>query len=69
MVLGLKPTGKPTTWMRKLSFGQNQGIVWPSDPNLWGNNYLEEKKIEFRKVGYLIKILSYSILGSNTIKG
>ena len=29
-------------------------------------NYLNEK-IEFRKVGYLIKILSYSVLGSNTM--
>ena len=35
MVLGLKPMGKPTTLMRKLGFGQNQGIVWSSDSNLW----------------------------------
>uniref|UniRef100_A0A7N2R930 non-specific serine/threonine protein kinase n=1 Tax=Quercus lobata TaxID=97700 RepID=A0A7N2R930_QUELO len=39
-VLGLKPMGKPTTWMRKLGFGQNQGIVWFSDSNLWGNQPL-----------------------------
>ena len=40
MVLGLKPMEKPTTWMRKLSFGQNQGIVWSSDSSLWGNQLL-----------------------------
>ena len=40
MVLGLKPMGKPTTWMRKLSFGQNQCIVWSSDSNLLGNQLL-----------------------------
>ena len=40
MVLGLKPMEKPTTWMRKLSFGQNQGIVWSTDSNLWGNQLL-----------------------------
>ena len=120
--------------MRKLSFGQNQGIVWSSDSNLWGNqllrwenwildrtkvlhgpwtqtygetNYLDEKikfwteprycmvlglkpmgkpityqnqvllrtKVShgpwtrtYGKVGYLIKILSCLILGSNTRK-
>src|SRR6266704_280054 len=40
MVLGLKPMGKPTTWTRKLSFGQNQGIAWSSDSSLWGNQLL-----------------------------
>ena len=30
--------------------------------------YSKTRKTEFRKVGYLIKILSYSVLGSNTIK-
>ena len=37
MVLGLKPMGKPTTYQYLSSFGQNQGIVWSSDSNLWGN--------------------------------
>ena len=40
MVLGLKSMGKPTTWMRKLSFGQNQGIVWSQDSSLQGNQLL-----------------------------
>ena len=46
MVLGLKPKGKPTTWMRKLSFEQNQGnqgIAWSSDSNYRETNYLDEK--------------------------
>ena len=41
MVLGLKPMGKPTTLSENLSFGQNQGIVWSSDSNLWGNQLLK----------------------------
>ena len=40
MVLGLKPMGKPTTYQYLPSFGQNQGIVWSSDSNLWGNQLL-----------------------------
>src|SRR6266571_371003 len=40
MVLELKPMGKPTTWRRKLGFGQNQGIAWSSDSSLWGNQLL-----------------------------
>ena len=42
MVLGLKLIGKPTT--QKLSFGQNQGIAWSSDSNLWGNQLLKKAK-------------------------
>ena len=44
MVLRLKPMGKPTTQKKKLSFGQNQGIAWSSDSNLWGNQLLLEIK-------------------------
>ena len=33
--------------MRKLSFGQNQGIVWFSDSNLWGNQLLRCQKLSF----------------------
>ena len=40
MVLGLKLMGKPTTYQYLSSFGQNQGIVWSSDSNLWGNQLL-----------------------------
>ena len=34
--------GKPTTLSKNLSFGQNQGIAWSSDSNLWGNQLLKE---------------------------
>src|SRR6266581_3188215 len=43
MVLGLKPLGKPTTWTKTTSFGQNQGLVWSSDSSLWGNQLLGQK--------------------------
>ena len=43
MVLGLKPIGKPTTLKKIKVVGQNQGIAWSSDSNLWGTNYLNEK--------------------------
>ena len=42
MVFGLKLMGKPTT--SKSSFGQNQGIAWSSDSNLWGNQLLKKAK-------------------------
>ena len=32
-------------------------------------NYLDKKRFEFRKMGYLIKMSSYFIHGLNTIKG
>ena len=32
-----------TNYLKKnLSFGQNQGIAWSSDSNLWGNQLLKE---------------------------
>ena len=31
-----------TTLSKNLSFGQNQGIAWSSDSNLWGNQLLKE---------------------------
>ena len=40
MILRLKPMGKSTTYQYLSSFGQNQGIVWFSDSNLWGNQLL-----------------------------
>ena len=40
MVLGLKSIGKATTLRKILSFGQNQGLVWSSDSNLWRNQLL-----------------------------
>ena len=42
MVLRLKYMGKPTTLRKTISIGQNQGLVWSSDSNLWGNQLLEE---------------------------
>ena len=42
MVLELKPMGKPTTLSKNLSFGQNQGLAWSSDSNLWRNQLLKE---------------------------
>ena len=38
--MSFKPMGKPTTYQYLSSFGQNQGIVWSSDSNLWGNQLL-----------------------------
>ena len=35
MVLRLKSMGKPITLSKNLSFGQNQGIAWSLDSNLW----------------------------------
>ena len=37
MVLGLKPMGKLITLDKYLSVGQNQGLAWSSDSNLWEN--------------------------------
>ena len=70
MVLGPKLMGKPTTWMRKTKFWTESRhyMVLGLKP-MGKTNYLDEKKIEFCKVGYLITILRYSILGSNTVKG
>src|SRR6266568_2502798 len=47
MVLGLMPQGKPTTWTKTTSFGQNQGLVWSSDSSLWGNQILRSKTTSF----------------------
>ena len=37
MVLGLKPMGKLVASKQNLSIGQNRGLAWSSDSNLWGN--------------------------------
>ena len=37
LVLGLKPMRKLITRDKYLSIGQNQGIAWSSDSNLWEN--------------------------------
>ena len=38
--------GETNYLKRKLSFGQNQGIVWSSDSNLWGNQLLKNLSFE-----------------------
>src|SRR6266702_2194999 len=43
MVLKPKPLGKPTTWTKTPSFGQNQGLVWSSDSGHSGNQLLGQK--------------------------
>ena len=48
MVFGFKPMRKPTTY--KSSFGQNQGIAWSSDSNLWGNQLLKNQVLDRIKV-------------------
>ena len=42
MILGLKPMGNQL--LKNLSFGQNQGIAWSSNSNLWGNQLLKKSK-------------------------
>ena len=39
-----------TNYLKKLSFGQNQGIAWPSDSNLWGNQLLKNQVLDKTKV-------------------
>ena len=62
-----------TNYLKKIiSFGQNQGIVWSSDSNLWGNQLLKENlsldrtKIlhgprtqTYGETNYLKKIISF----------
>ena len=61
MVLGLKPMGKPTTYQYLSSFGQNQGIVWSSYSNLWGNQLLINiyQVLDRTKVLYGSRIQTY----------
>ena len=62
-----------TNYLKKIiSFGQNQGIAWSSDSNLWGNQLLKENlsldrikvlhgpRIQtYGETNYLKKILSF----------
>ena len=36
--------------LKKSSFGQNQGIAWSSDSNLWGNQLLKNQVLDRTKV-------------------
>ena len=38
---------KGTNEQKNTSFGQNQGLVWSSDPSLWGNQLLKRKKLHY----------------------
>ena len=70
MVLGLKPMGKPTTKIIITSFGTEPRPCMVLGPKPMGEtNYLDKKRFEFCKMGYLIKMSGYSIHGLNTIKG
>ena len=70
MVLGLKPMGKPTTYRNQV-LDRTKVLHGPRTQTYGETNYLDEKlsfgrRTEFRKVGYLTKIFSYSILGLGT---
>ena len=39
-----------TNYLKKSSFGQNQGIAWSSDSNLWGNQLLKDQVLDRTKV-------------------
>ena len=67
MVLRLKPMGKPNTLKKKkiLSFEQNQGIVWSSDSNLWGNQLVKEKSKFWTEPRYCI-VLGLKPMGKPT---
>ena len=65
MVFGLKPMGKPTTWKKKLSFGQNQGIAWSSNSNLWGNQLLKENSKFWKEPRYCM-VLGLKPMGKPT---
>ena len=44
-------TYEETNYLKKiLSFGQNQGIAWSSDSNLWGNQLLKNQVSDRTKV-------------------
>src|SRR6266571_3505296 len=64
MVLELKPMGKPTTWTKTTSFGQNQGHVWSSDSSLWGNQILRGKTTSFGQNQGLVWSSNSSLWGN-----
>ena len=39
-----------TNYLMNLSFGQNQGIAWSLDSNLWGNQLLKYQVLDRTKV-------------------
>ena len=71
MVLGLKPMGKPST--KKLLLLQvldrTKVLYGPRTQANGETDYLDKKRFEFRKMGYLIKMSDHLTHGLNTIKG
>ena len=71
MVLGLKPMGKPST--KKLLLLQvldrTKALYGPRTQANGETDYLDKKRFEFRKMGYLIKMSDHLTHGLNTIKG
>ena len=67
MVLELKPMGKLTT-ERNLNFGQNQGIAWSSDSNLWGNQLLE-RNLSFGQNQGIAWSSNSNLWGNQLLKG
>ena len=65
MVLGLKPMGKPTTWMRKLSFGQNKILHGPRTQTYGETNYLDKKTEFWTKPRYCM-VLGLKPMGKPT---
>ena len=57
--------GKTNYLKKNPSFGQNQGIVWSSDSNLWGNQLLKEKFKFWTKPRYCM-VLGLEPMGKST---
>ena len=69
MVLGLKPMGKPSNKLLLLRvLDRTKALHSPRTQANGETNYLDEKRFEFRKMGYLIKMSGYFIHGLNTLK-
>ena len=71
MVLGLKPMGKPSTKKKKKLqvLDRTKALHGPRTQANGETKYLDKKRFEFRKMGYLIKTSGHFIHGLNTIKG
>ena len=70
MVLGLKPMGKPSTKLLLLQvLDRTKALYGPWTQTYGETNYLDEKRFEFCKMGYLIKMSVHFIHGLNVIKG
>ena len=57
-------TYEETNYLPKSSFGQNQGIAWSSDSDLWGNQLLT--KIKFLTEPRYRMVLGFKPIGKPT---